>query len=199
MQHAIVGPDRQRFGERVAMRGERAVLDDDRLRRARRAGRIDHVRGRARMHVAAVLARRGRVRRGDAADVEAPREARAHRGVGRCVDDAVREPRVARDPVEPRGRMARIERDERAARLHHREQRDEQVARARDAHADRHLRAHARRAQLRGEARGALVEFAARETHGVGRERRERGRVGVESRKRVDSMMQRSRKARHRA
>ena len=124
------------------MRCKRTMLDYDGLRRARRAGRIDHVRRRARMDNS--VFKRALFTR----YFEALRETGTHRIVRRWIDDAVRKTRILRDPVEARGRMTRIERHEHAARLQHREQRDEEFARALDTDADPHLRRYPRRAQL---------------------------------------------------
>ncbi|MDR8963665.1 hypothetical protein FEP79_06080 [Burkholderia multivorans] len=202
MQQPIVRADRQRGRERVAVRGKWPVFDDDRLRRAGRTGRIDHVRGRARMHGHARAFRYARCaglcggghRVGD---VERVLERRAQRRAPGCIDDPVAQLRVADDPVEPGGRMARIERHEYAARLQHREQRDEQLARALDADADAHFGADAGCTQPLREPRCARIERAARQAQIVLERRRERGRIGRLLRQFADSVVQRSRETRH--
>ncbi|VWC20937.1 hypothetical protein BUB20358_05829 [Burkholderia ubonensis] len=201
MQQPVAGLDRQRGRERIAMRSERPVLDDDRLRLAGRARRVDHVGGRARMDRCVVFSgicvRWVRCFGIDVRDVERMRERRAERRAPRGVDDAVAQVRVAHDPVEACGRMARIERHEHAARLQHGQQRDEQLARALDAHADPHLGADARRAQPPREPRRARIERAARQADFSRKGDGERGRVGRAARQLADSVMQRSRETRH--
>ncbi|CAG2293778.1 hypothetical protein BCCR75501_01624 [Burkholderia sola] len=199
MQQTVAALDRQRGRERVAMRGERPVLDDHRLRRAGRARRIDHVSGRTRMHGHDVVIEHVILRDARCFHrcVERVFERRAERRAAGGVDDAVPQLRVLHDPVEARGRMARIERHEHAAGLQHGQQRDEQVARPLDAHADPHFGADAGRPQLPGELRRTCVERTARQAQVVLERHRDGGRVGRDARQFADSVMQRSRETRH--
>ncbi|ESS36691.1 hypothetical protein P355_1992 [Burkholderia cenocepacia KC-01] len=199
MQQTDAGLDRQRGRERVAMRGERPVLDDHRLRRAGRARRIDHVGGRPRMHGHGIVIEPVILR--DAGcfgrHVEHVFEWCAERRAAGGVDDAVPQLRVLHDPVEARGRMTRIERHEYAAGLEHGQQRDEQFARTLDAHADPHFGADAGRAQLPGELRRTRIERTARQPQVVLERHRDGGCVGRDARQFADSVMQRSRETRH--
>ncbi|KGC53599.1 putative l-ornithine 5-monooxygenase [Burkholderia pseudomallei] len=150
-------------GDRLAMARERAVIDDDALRLAGRARRVDHVRGLMRRHGGQRDAVDLRV--GDRV-VDKPRARRARerqRVDAAALGDHVRDPRVLQHLREALARVARIERHERAARLERGDQPDEQIDRARQRDAHAHLRAHARRDEALREPRRARVDLAARE------------------------------------
>jgi hypothetical protein len=139
--------------------GHVAVLDEHALGPARGAGRVDGV---GQVRGARAVRRRGRAASGRG---HARRDAHERGGAARQalgvarVGDEHRGLAVVEHERQPLGREGRVERHVGSARLEDGEDRDDELGRALDAQAHELLAAHAARAQLGRQGRGAGVEL----------------------------------------
>ncbi len=165
LEHPALPRHREPLGLRGGQRGEAGVGDHDALRRARRAGGVDHVR------------RVVRAQAGDGVGVRIRRQVRQVPAQRRGVQDEGGRG-VRQDEGAPLGGIVRVHGYVGAARLQDGEQRDRQLRRARQHHGHQRLRAHALAGQPVGEAVGAGVQLTVGERDVLEDQRRGVRRTG---------------------
>nr|WP_268915961.1 hypothetical protein [Actinomadura logoneensis] len=141
-EHPRAGPQPDGRGEPGHAVHHAAVRDCDALRRPGRAGRVEHVRHVVRLRRDGLVVRGAVVRavQPEVLQVEAGHVGTWQEAAGRAVGEQEQRLGLVEDVLQPRARVARVDRQVARAGLQDRQQRDDQVRRAREGEPDQRLR-----------------------------------------------------------